>query len=434
MTELYTPEVEVLPKEKVKSKDIAKAAAKDKAKEKVKAKPKAKEKSGPGLGERLKKVLARKPKQKPEDAMAASLEKPVLGSYDPPFILLVGSLTGVSIKDARLYVAGLAEKFITSPKLARVHLQADKARNRILYEIHEGGPGYSILARLMERLQTQKNVRIELANDAHVEISDEFGELVTLHFPAGTNENLGGAFNDDTQTPYVPLDELCGRFKLPELFPERKTLPIMGGALMVGGALILLGSALTFALTKNGYFDSDPVLTMSRQQFPPSVSDNPLWQMERAKAAATREGSFISKLEKVNGKWSWKLKPVDLGVLEELISNGLEESASGPGAGAIAKGGQAKPAVPVAPNGSAPPLPPTPRGANRAEATAPAMARPITESSSLTGPVQLKPPPALTQQRAQAVERSRAERVDPAADRAALRERALAASSGKDRP
>lgn len=466
MTELYTPEVEVLPKEKGKSKD----AVKDKAKEKVKAKPKAKENTGPGLGARLKKALARKSKQKPDELGAVSQDKPILSNEDPPFILLVGSLTGVSIKDARLYVEGLAEKFVTSPRLARVHLQVDKARNRILYEIHEGGPGYSILARLMERLQTQKSVRIALANEAHVEISDEFGELVTLHFPAGTNENLGGSFNDETQTPYVALDELCGRFKLPELFPERKTLPIMGGALMVSGALILLGSALTFALTKNGYFDSDPVLTMSRQQFPPSVADNPLWQMERAKTAATREGAFISKLEKVDGKWSWKLKPVDLGVLEELISDdtyagaaGSEKpantatSAWGKGAMAGVRAGaaaaaKATGAVPVAPNGSAPPLPPAPRGVTPgAPALDPALARPITENSPMTGPVQLKPPPAQQrtplleaaprqdprpriEQRAEQQERMRAEPVDPSQERAALRQRALEATAAKARP
>lgn len=229
-------------------------------------------------------------------------------AVSPPFFLMVGSLTGITLKDAKLYADGLAEKFITSPRLARVHVQHDKPKNRIVYEIHEGGPGYSILDKLLKKLEEQRTVRIELANDAHVEMSDEFGELVTLHFPAGTHENLGGTIREDDNTPFVELKELCSNLKLPELFPLRKGYVVTGAVMMVLSAAILLASGMFFAVKKSGFLDSDPVTTMAKGVFPPSVEDNPYWHLQRAKQEALSKKDSLGKLVKTNGTWSWNLK------------------------------------------------------------------------------------------------------------------------------
>ena len=226
-----------------------------------------------------------------------------------PLLLIVGSLTGVTVKDAKLFADGLAEKFITSPKLARVHVQSAPDKSRIFYEVHEGGAGYSIINKLLERLQTQRSVRIELANEGHVEISDEYGELVTLHYPAGTHDNLGGVIVESAMTPYVPLEELYSKYRIAELFPERRGLVIAGAAVMVVSALMFFVAGFFFTVAKSGFFDKDPVFTMGVGGFPPSVDDNPYWMLNKAMQEANAGGRTITKLEKVGGKWNWVLSP-----------------------------------------------------------------------------------------------------------------------------
>lgn len=248
------------------------------------------------------------PPDAPETAASAVADDTPDIVTGPPFILMVGSLTGVTLKDAKLFADGLAEKFITSPRLARVHVQQDKPKNRVLYEIHEGGPGYSILDKLLKNLEHQRTVRIELANDAHVEISDEFGELVTLHFPAGTHENLGGTIREEDNTPFVAIKELCSKSKLPELFPLRKGYVVTGAIMMVLSAAILLASGMFFAVKKSGFMDTDPVTLMAKADFPPSVEDNPYWHLQKAKKEAMAKQEALGKLVKTNGTWSWNLK------------------------------------------------------------------------------------------------------------------------------
>lgn len=237
----------------------------------------------------------------------ASDDAPVWLS-SPPFLLMVGSLTGVALKDAKLFAEGLAERFITAPALAKINVQLDKPRNRILYEIHEGGPGYSILPKVLELLNTQRTVRVELANEAHVEISDEFGELVTLHHPAGTHENLGDNVREGDDTPFLPIQSLVSTKKLNALYPVRKGYVLAGALLMITSAAILLASGVFFAVKKSGAFDSDPVTVAAKGAFPPVIEDNPYWHLQRAKKEAGTKDEIIGKLEKSNGKWVWSFK------------------------------------------------------------------------------------------------------------------------------
>lgn len=254
----------------------------------------------------------------------------------PPFILMVGSLKGVSFKEAKMFAEGLAERFISAPKMARVGVQHDKPRNRILYEIHEGGAGYSVLPRVLELLEDKQHIRVELANEAYIEISDEFGELVTLHYPEGTHENLGGFVEDYVPPPSTRLEDLYTLPKLPELFPEKRGLAVAGIGAMLLAAFCLFGSVVYFSLMTSGFFTADPVAAMGKGRYPPSVEDNPYWQLEKAKLAAQSAKKTIDKLEKKDGKWSWRLASPDVVVASSAQGATAAGSLSGVAEGANA--------------------------------------------------------------------------------------------------
>lgn len=234
-----------------------------------------------------------------------------------PIFLLIGSLSGCSKKDALQYARGLAEQNIITPSAGRLHVFHDKARDRWVYEVHEGGIEFSIAEKVIAALDAGEKVNIALVNEAYLTVEEAHGELFSLVNPKVEPEpvpfTVGPAaapldlLAETTPPAYEDISKYAGKSPLLELFPMNTSLSRAGVWLVgVSGVLFtLLG--LGFALVKAGTFDSDNLLTLAKSGVVADASDNPAMQLEKARNEAAKTGVTINALKKGPKGWSWEL-------------------------------------------------------------------------------------------------------------------------------
>lgn len=234
-----------------------------------------------------------------------------------PIFLTVGSLAGVTRKDAMQYARGLAESNVISPELARLQVTEDKLSGRFIYEIHEGGVQTAIAEKVVEALTAGKPVRIALANDAFLTIEESHGELFTLIHPAPDPaeallatprlEVVDGVEVEVVEPVPDDVALYAGAVPLLELFPEQRHLFKAGVVLMAATAVIFVTTGLLFGLKQAGWLDKDALLLLTKAGHTVEVSDNPAWQLEKARNAADKAGTHIKALKKGPQGWSWEL-------------------------------------------------------------------------------------------------------------------------------
>lgn len=247
-----------------------------------------------------------------------------------PIFLLVGSLSGCSKKDALQYARGLAEQNIITPSAGRIQVYQDKARDRWVYEIHEGGIEFSIAEKVVAALDAGEPVRIALVNGAHLSIEEAHGELFSLVNPQLDDD--APAFAAAAQAPQLDfidatsvaapefvddpapvakapddISKYAGTTPLQEVFPMNKQLSKTGGWLLGVGGVCFASLGLAFALMHTGVFDSDALLTLAKSGVVADASDNPALQLEKARAEAEKTGAHITALKKGPKGWSWEL-------------------------------------------------------------------------------------------------------------------------------
>lgn len=287
-------------------------------------------------------------KRPKKGAAAAAVAAPI----SPPIFLMVGSVSGVSRKDATAYARGLAEANVISPVLGRIHVLEDKARNRWVYEVHEGGGEFSIAEKVLARLDAGERVLIELANNYYLSVEDTGGEIFSLvHQPsadplaaaavgapgpvqaslpglddqgiAALSAELGEpvevvrapAVADAETTEAAPVIERPvsvsvyeGKSRLEELFPENKALSKFSFVLVGVSSALFITLGLLYTVLQAGVFDKDAMFTLTKAGHLADASDNPVWQLGKARNEADKTGNHIKALKRgPNGTWTWEL-------------------------------------------------------------------------------------------------------------------------------
>lgn len=246
--------------------------------------------------------------------VAASLGEPIedaslVTGPGAPTALLFGSIAGCSAKDADAYARGLAESTLTSPAMAFIRVFFDKPNNRYVYEVHEGGPGLSIVEKVLEALAAGQAVRIALTNGAQVAIEEAHGEIYSLIFPPAAEELVPGG--DEPAPAAVPVSQIqayTGTHKLASLIRQRKSLVPWGVlTLMATGSLFVVTGAV-WVLMKSDILEGDFLITQVKDGYVAQAADNPVVQLDKVRAIAEREGKVLHKLEKTAKGWSHELK------------------------------------------------------------------------------------------------------------------------------
>jgi hypothetical protein len=229
-----------------------------------------------------------------------------------PFFFMMGSLSGGTLKDATSYARGLAETYIHAPDISRVRVFDDKPHNRFVYEICEGGPGLSVMEKVLEQLDAGQKVRLHLVNGAQAVIEETHGEVFSLIYPA-TDEairpaQLTGLETKDDEGQLWKIDDLVGDVELTELFPQKRALVHVGGVVLgVAISLFMLTGGL-YTVVHSGVLDGDALLRQTKAGYLTDTVDNPVWQLDKARNAAEKGGKALSALKKGPSGWTWELE------------------------------------------------------------------------------------------------------------------------------
>lgn len=226
-----------------------------------------------------------------------------------PSLLIVGSMRDCSAKDAMAFARGLAEKHVTSPELGKVRVLEDRPNGRFVYEIHEGGPGHSIIESVLEALREKRPVNIALVNQAYVSVEEEGDEIFSLVYPG--RDNTMRAYGSEEALEVIvnpePIQKFCSEELLLELFPQHKALPRAGFAALSLAAALFMMTGAVFVVTKSGVMEPDIVFKQAKAGQLAKWEDNPVWQLEKARADATAQGKGLKQLKKDSKGWSWEL-------------------------------------------------------------------------------------------------------------------------------
>jgi len=245
------------------------------------------------------------------------VSKEALLELDPedigaPIFIMMGSLSGGSMKDAIAYARGLAETYITAPDISRIRVYEDSVNSRYVYEICEGGPGLSIMEKVLEQLDIGAKVRLRLANGAQAVIEETHGEVFSLIYPASDEAirpgQLPGLETKDDESHLWKIEELVGTEELKDLFPQKRALVHIGGAVLgVAISLFMLTGGI-YTVVHSGVFDGDALLRQTKAGVLTDTVDNPVWQLDKARNAAEKDGKALSALKKGPNGWSWELE------------------------------------------------------------------------------------------------------------------------------
>ncbi len=278
-----------------------------------------------------------------------------------PFLLIVGSLSDCTYVDALAYARGVAQQHVLAAEYAWVRVLPQVDRNRFVYEIHDGGEGFSVLPHVLAELEKPevRSVRLRLANGAmaSIEETEDASSLFTLIFADALEiEQQGGEHGEPLRIEDVPYaHRSASAEQMRELFPQNYRLASLGGAaISVGLGLFILSGALWLA---------DSAHLLGEQKFasaiplaPAAVKNNPSLQLERAKAGA-QPGTYIAKLSYIGGRWSTQYeKNTDLAgpalhSADEKPGGGLPSAAATPTNGVSAENKHPGPSK-AAPGGS----------------------------------------------------------------------------------
>lgn len=266
--------------------------------------------SGPEMPEspaksRLNRLLARL--RRGREAVESGDAEALLQAGAPTFLLL-GSLSGTSHKDAESYARGQADQLLTSVEMGRVFIYEDKAHERMVYEIHEGGAGFSIAEKVVQALDRNEPVKLALANDAHVSIEQNHDQIFSLIFHPAVDGLLPGLQEKAVVEGIRPVTDFVSLHKLQALYPDHNRLSSLGGALLAISFVVLLLSGGFFMLTKSGLAQADAFFALAQKGVVADAEDNPAWQLNRAKLAASPEGKSLAALRKTAAGWSWEFK------------------------------------------------------------------------------------------------------------------------------
>jgi hypothetical protein len=239
----------------------------------------------------------------PPHEASVDVDEPTLR---PPMLVIIGSLSGASRKDAMAYAKGLAEGQCIALDEVRVGLWKDKIKGRWVYEVHEGGEGLSYLEPLIKaRRLHNMPYRITLTDGRSADISEFQDEIVTVIYPPNTVlKECASLEYSDTALEVLRPD---GRF----------FLKCTAGLFVASLAVFLISCGSTFALGyafKQGWIVPSIKQTMDNRVNRGSIQL--LDELERAKDKLSQEKrvnprAYISRLTYEGISWKAHFSQVE---------------------------------------------------------------------------------------------------------------------------
>jgi hypothetical protein len=237
-----------------------------------------------------------------------------------PLYLCVGSIAGASKADVRALMSHMIASQCVYPALVKTRLAKDKTRNRWLYEIHEGGPGRSVLGPLLAGDTAPRTYRLTDGRCSVVEEHD--GDVVTL-----THQDRPDLFEQAQPLPAdgAPVTPFESGDK-PLLHAGRAVFAAGALSLVVayGGGIALLGG-ITAGMLPN------PYLQPAVNQLNVELADG----LASARAALAQSEDLLAHVayvKKEGGVWSHQIIESDTSLRTRPDAPSQAGPTVGPGA------------------------------------------------------------------------------------------------------
>ena len=222
-----------------------------------------------------------------------------------PVMVMVGSLTDCTYKDAVAYVRGLADKYVMSQTTSWFRIMDDRTRGRYVYEIHDGGVGLSIIESMLAELDDGKKVHIKLANNGYVTIEQEHDQLFSLL--VSDAEDVYPTQSGELVEP-MNIVHYATETRMRELYPQNKALFAAGAGILSVSMVAFSIAAAAYVATASGVLKDDVLTARFKDEAGVQIKDNPIEQLKLAKLAARASDSRIKRLYKLNNNWLWELE------------------------------------------------------------------------------------------------------------------------------
>jgi hypothetical protein len=223
-----------------------------------------------------------------------------------PLLVIVGSISDCSYKDALSYARGLAQQQVLAGETSWIRVVPDPENGRFLYEIHDGGEGRALLPRIKRELEATHELKMRLANGAlaSVQASEDGASIFTLIFADALEIEQQHAEGEpplrieDVPYAYTFASEL----RMQELFPQNYKLAAAGGALLSVGLGLAALSGIVW-LTQSLKILPEPGVPLVLANVQNTVRNNPLLHLQEAQRAVP-SGQHIARLQFAAGTWS----------------------------------------------------------------------------------------------------------------------------------
>lgn len=204
-----------------------------------------------------------------------------------PLQLLIGWLPKVAVKDARIYVTGLAEKHCNSIRDSGFLLVPFD--NGWAYEIHEAGQGRAYLPTILKAFAEARKAETPLedveryvleTSTRRVQIELQPEGFTAVHLPESALTVPSSGVESDT--------------RLNTLMPERRVVLFIGGAILAAGVLSFAASLI---------WKYQPQLSPSAPVVSYGKGSLAYDQWNTLISTPTPPGTRVVKLEYSKGKW-----------------------------------------------------------------------------------------------------------------------------------
>lgn len=228
-----------------------------------------------------------------------------LAETGSPLFLMIGTLRGCSLKDANSYARGLALKYTSAQDTTWVHVFEQRIEGRFVYEIQEGGSGQSVADKLLAGLAVDPTpVVIVLANGRHAEVAEVRGEVSTLIYPQESEiQDQPGIARAISFGRLVDATSLrMQSFNQIDVMLRKVALRLLSFS---GTVFLLVGLWAVFV--GSGVFASKSIQAAVESAEIKVSLDDPIANLNRARADADAKSALIMKLVKKDGSWSYEL-------------------------------------------------------------------------------------------------------------------------------
>lgn len=220
-----------------------------------------------------------------------------------PILVIAGTISTDSLKDATAYARGLAEAQTTAHEVTRLGVMK-RDKGQYYYEIHEGGPAYSLHGEIEAGLASDAGeVLIPLAGDRVAQVRQEAGEVVTLLLPPDRlgHERALAAF-DELRRNGAEKSKL-----LSPLLPTGELVRNLAAAALLGSLLFTAFTGVWHTLA-NSSVDVQRLslgLLTNKEIRRTSVDALPGIKLAEAQQSLQSPGAYLSYVRFAQGKWEW---------------------------------------------------------------------------------------------------------------------------------